>query len=138
MLQQILAKIVKQSVAYTFGCKAPCNLPCRASVSIHQVKCNIPTLRPYCEKIYTTFLNDTEILTTYLCVSWCIQIVYFRPYCLNTTTTEIYLVTECSDVAVLFVWGRVQATILPCFTWPWPGLDSVSYSGCSVVPSVTG
>jgi len=36
------------------------------------------------------------------------------------------------------VWGLVHATILPYFTWPWPGLDSVSYSGCSVVPSVTG
>jgi len=68
MLQQILAKIVKQSVAYCFGCRALYNLPCRASVSIHQLKYNIPTLRPYCEKIYTTFLNDSEILTTYFCV----------------------------------------------------------------------
>ena len=72
MLHQILAKIVKQSVAYNFGCRALYNLPCWASVSIHQVKSNIPTLRPYCEKIYTTFLNDAEILTTYGCVccSW--------------------------------------------------------------------
>jgi len=46
-----LAKTVKQSVAYNFGCWALYNLPCRASVSIHQVKCNIPTLRPYCDKI---------------------------------------------------------------------------------------
>jgi len=34
--------------------------------------------------------------------------------------------------------GRVHATILPYFTWPWPGLDSVSCSWCSVVPSGTG
>jgi len=61
MLQQILAKTVKQSVAYNFGCRALCNLPCRASVSIQQVECNIPTFRPYCYKIYTTFLNDAEI-----------------------------------------------------------------------------
>jgi len=65
MFQQILAKIVKQSVAYNFGCRALYNLLCRESVGVHQVKCNIPTLRPYCEKIYTTFLNDREILTTY-------------------------------------------------------------------------
>jgi len=68
MLQQILAKTVKQSVVYNFGCRALCSLPCRASVSIHQVKCNIPTLRPYCDKIYTTFLNGAEILTTYFYV----------------------------------------------------------------------
>jgi len=37
-----------------------------------------------------------------------------------------------------FVWGCVHVTILPYFTWPWPGLYSVSYSGYSVVPSVTG
>jgi len=36
-----------------------------------------------------------------------------------------------------FVWGHVHATILLYFTWPWPGLDSVSYSGCRVVPSIT-
>jgi len=57
MLQQILAKIVKQSVAYNFGCRALYNLPCRASVSIHQVKRNIPTLRPYCEQNIYQFLE---------------------------------------------------------------------------------
>jgi len=57
MLQQILAKIVKQSVAYNFGCRALYNMPCRASVGIHQVKCNIPTLRPYCEQNIYQFLE---------------------------------------------------------------------------------
>jgi len=99
MLQQILAKIVKQSVAYNFGCRTLYNLPCRASVRIHEVKCNIPTLKPYCEKIYNTLLNDAEILTTYFCVLWCSQIIYSRPYSLNTTTAFDW-VTECSDVAV--------------------------------------
>jgi len=37
-------------------------------------------LRPYCEKLYTTFLNDVESLTTYGCVLWCSQIVCIRPY----------------------------------------------------------
>jgi len=68
MLHQRLAKIVKQSVAYNFGCRALQNLPWRASVSSHQVQCNIPILSPYCEKIYTAFLNDAEILTTCGCV----------------------------------------------------------------------
>ena len=68
MLHQILAKIVKQSVAYNFGCRDLCNLPWLVSVSRHQVQCNIPTLGPYCENIYTTFSNDAEIPTTYGCV----------------------------------------------------------------------
>ena len=61
----MLAKIVKQSVAYNFGCRALYNLPWRASVSSHQVQCNIRILRPYCEKICATFLNYAEILTTW-------------------------------------------------------------------------
>jgi len=68
MLHQILAKVFKQSVAYNFECRALYNPPWRASVSSHQVQCNIPILMPYCEKIYTTFLNDAEILTTCGCV----------------------------------------------------------------------
>jgi len=88
-----------QSVAYNFGCRALYNLPCRASVSIHQAKCSIPTLRPDCEKIYTTFLNDAEILTTYFCVLWSSPIIYIRPYSLNTTTA-FDVVTECSEIAV--------------------------------------
>ena len=68
MLHQILAKIVKQSVAYSFSCRALYNLPWRASVCSHQVQCIIPILRPYCEKIYTTFLNDAEILTMCSCM----------------------------------------------------------------------
>jgi len=70
-------------------------------------------------KIYTSFLNDAEILTTYFCVLWCSQIIYIRPYTLNTTTS-FDLVTECWDVSV-FAWGRVQAKMLPYFT----GLDQV-------------
>jgi len=104
MLQLILDKIVQQSVAYNFGCRALYNLPWRASVSSHQVQCNIPTLRPYREKICTTLLNDAEILTTCGCVFWCGQIVYIRPYSLNTTTAFCF-VTECSDVAVFFRLG---------------------------------
>ena len=61
----MLAKIVKQPVTYNF---ILCNLPWRAIVSSHQLQCNIPILRSYCEKIYTTLLNDTERLTTCGCV----------------------------------------------------------------------
>ena len=64
MFHQILTKIVKQSVAYIFACRALYNLQRRVSVSSHQVQCNIPVLRPYCEQIYTIFFNDTEILST--------------------------------------------------------------------------
>jgi len=40
----MLAKIVKQSVAYNFECRALYNLPWRASVSGHQIQCNIPIM----------------------------------------------------------------------------------------------
>jgi len=61
------------------------------------------------------------------CALRCSQVVYIRPYSLNTTTA-FYFATEYSDVAV-FVWRGVHAEY---FTWPSPGLDSVSYSGSSV------
>jgi len=91
-------------------------------------QCTFLPLRP-CKIICTSFLNDAENLATYGCVLWCSQIVYTCPYSLNTTTA-FYFMTECLDITV-------HATILPCFTWPWPELDIVSYSGCSVAPSVT-
>jgi len=119
MLQQILAKIVKNSVAYNFGGRAPYNR--RVERVLVFVRLNA-TFLPWdliVNKIYTSFLNEAEVLTKYFCVRWCIQIIYIRPYSLNTTTA-FDLVSECSDVSVL-VWGRVQATILPYFT----GLDLV-------------
>jgi len=137
MLHQILTKLLNNQWPIILGAGLYTTCPWWASVSIHQAKCNIPTLRPYREKMYTTFLNDAEILRTYGCVLWCSQIVYIHPYSLDTTTAFDF-VTECLALQCLFGWGRVQATILPYFTWPWPGLDSVSYSECSVVPSATG
>jgi len=101
MLHQILNKIVKQSVAYNFGCRALYNFTWRVSVSCHQVQCSIPILTPHCEKICTTSLNDAEVLTTCGIVLLCSQIVYTRPYCLNTANA-IYFVTECSDVTAFF------------------------------------
>ena len=116
MLYQILAKIVKQSVAYNFGCRALHNLPWRASFSSHQVKCNIPILRPYCEKMCTTFLNYAGILTTCGFVLWCSQIVYIRPYCLNTATA-FYFVTECCSVL------SFEGVCMPQYFRTLPGLD---------------
>jgi len=80
----------------------------------------------------TSFLNDAESLTTYDYTIWCSQKVCIRPYSLN-----IAFHPRLSARMLVFVWGRVRATILSYFTWPWPGLDSVSYSGCSIVPCVT-
>jgi len=37
-------------VAYNFGCRTLYNLPCRASVSSHQVQCNIPTFEALLRK----------------------------------------------------------------------------------------
>jgi len=46
-------------------------------------------------------LNDAESLKTYGYTLWCSQIVYIRPYSLNTTTAFDFA-TECSDVSVCF------------------------------------
>ena len=44
-------------VAYNFGCRAPYNLPWRASVSTHQVQCNIPTFEALLPKYTYLFLE---------------------------------------------------------------------------------
>jgi len=44
-------------VAYNFGCRALCNLPWGASVSNHQVQCNIPTFEALLRKYTYLFLE---------------------------------------------------------------------------------
>ena len=44
-------------VAYNFGCRALYNLPWRASVSSHQVQCNIPTFEALLRKYTYLFLE---------------------------------------------------------------------------------
>jgi len=44
-------------VAYKFGCRALYNLPWRASVSNHQVQCNIPTSEALLRKYTYLFLE---------------------------------------------------------------------------------
>ena len=44
-------------VAYNFGCRALYNLPWRASVSTHQVQCNIPTFEALLRKYTYLFLE---------------------------------------------------------------------------------
>jgi len=43
-------KVKRLPVAYNFGCRALYNLPWRASVSSHQVQCNIPTFEALLRK----------------------------------------------------------------------------------------
>ena len=54
-------------VAYIFGCRALYNLPWRASVSSHQVQCNIPTFEALLRKYayLCCFSKYAENLTTY-------------------------------------------------------------------------
>jgi len=47
----------KLRVAYNFGCRALYNLPWRASVSSHQVQCNIPTFEALLRKYTYLFLE---------------------------------------------------------------------------------
>jgi len=51
-------------VACNFGCKALYNLPWRASVSSHQVQCNIPAFEALLRKNAYLFLERYPSLTT--------------------------------------------------------------------------
>jgi len=54
-------------------------------------------------------------------------------------TLQPHFTLRLSARTLVFVWGRAMSQgLLSYCTWSWPGLDSVSYSGCSVVSSVTG
>jgi len=124
-------------VAYNFGCRALYNVPWRASVSSHQVQCHIPTFEALLRKNVYLFLErcrkPNNVWLRALMQSGC-----YIPHSLKTTT-EFYFVAECSDIAVFVL--RAYAchnTFVHWATWPWTGLDSVSYSGWNVVPSVTG
>jgi len=52
-------------VVYNFGCRALHNLPWRASVSSHQVQCNIPTFEALLRKYKYLFIERCRNLTTY-------------------------------------------------------------------------
>jgi len=99
---------------------------CRGERVLVLIKFNITflPLRLYWDKMCTCFSKDAGSLTTYGCALWCSRIVYIRTYFFDNTTA-FYFVTEGPDVPVL-VWGHVQATTHSCFTWYWPGLDSIS------------
>jgi len=97
-------------------------------VSSHQVQCNIPIFEALLRKMYTCFLKDAESLAMCGYALWCSQIVYIRPYSLNTTMA-FYFVPECLDVTDFVRLRACHAITHSCFTWPWPVLDSASYSG---------
>jgi len=48
-------------VAYNFGCRALYNLPWRASVSSHQVQCNIPTFEALLRKYHQVQCNISAL-----------------------------------------------------------------------------
>jgi len=73
---------------------------CRGErVLVIRFNANIPTFEALLRKNVYLFLNGAKSLTTYGCALWCSQIVYIRPYSLNTTNA-FYFVTERSDVTV--------------------------------------
>ena len=126
-----LLSMQRLRVAYNFGCRALYNLPWRASVSRHQVQCNIPTfealLRKTCSLPVSRKMQKVEQRMG--CVLWCRQIVCIRPYSLNTTTA-FYFVTECPYIAVFVWWMACHATTHSYFTWARPVRELTS---CSAV-----
>jgi len=80
-------------VANNFGCRALYKLPWRASVSLVVVRFNATFLLLwlYCEKMYTSFMNDAVARMHSDCL--------IHPRYLNITTA-FYSVTECSNVTV--------------------------------------
>ena len=113
-------------------------LPWPTNVSSHQVQCNIPTFEAFLWNL-RTFFNDTG-LATYGCALWCSQIVYICSDSLNTATA-FYCATECSDGRkphfTLWQSARTLQCLFEGVCMP-QGWTLVSYSGCSVVPSVAG
>jgi len=93
-------------------------MPSRTPMVVIRFNATFLPLRPYWEKMRTSFINNAESLTMYGCALWCRQIVYICPYSLNTTTA-FYSVTECSDVTVFL---RTCACI-PQHIRTLPGLD---------------
>jgi len=71
-------------VAYNFGCRALYNLPWRASVSSHQVQCNIPTFEALLRKYTYLFLErcrkSNNILLRALMKSDCLYSSLFFEY----------------------------------------------------------
>jgi len=90
-------------------------------------------LRPCCEK-YVAYLflercrKSSNVWLHALVQSGCLHsslfFEHYKPHCTLRLSARTL---QC-----------LHATILSFFTWRWPGLDSVSYSRCSVVPSVMG
>jgi len=84
-----------------------------------QVQVNIPTFEALLRKNMYLFLERCRRSNkTYGCLLLCSQIVYNRPYSLNTTTV-FYFVTERSNIAV-FV--RLRVYMSQCIR-TLPGLD---------------
>ena len=72
-------------MAYNFGCRALYNLPWRASVSSHQVQCNIPTfealLRKYTYLIFERCRKSNNIWLRSLMQSDCLYLsLFFENY----------------------------------------------------------
>ena len=72
-------------VAYNFGCRALYNLPWRASVSNHQVQCNIPTFEALLRKYKYLFLERCRKSNNIWLRALMHQIICIRHYSLNTT-----------------------------------------------------
>jgi len=103
----------------------PYNLPWQASVSSHQVQCNIPTIEALLQKNVYLFLERCRKSNMYGCTLWCSQIVYIRPYFLNTTNTiAVYFINHdwVLDVTVFVHLRACHATTHLYFIWSWPVL----------------
>ena len=83
-------------VAYNFGCRALYNLPWRASVSSHQVQCNIPTFEALLRKYKYLFLVRCRKSNNVWLRALCSQIVCTRHYSFNTIIA-FYAVNEWSN-----------------------------------------
>jgi len=77
-------------------------------------------LRHYEKNLYCTFFSKhSKYLTTNDCVLWCGQIVYIRPYTLNTTIA-FYFMNECWYIAMFIRSRACLTTTHSNFICPWP------------------
>ena len=125
MLHHKLAKIVKKSVAYNFGCRALWNLSWRVSVSSHQVQCNISLLWKNVHHFLERCRKSNNVRLHAMMQSDCLySSLFFGQH--NGILLCEWVLGHC-----VFVWGHVHATILPYFIWPLTRVGPCVYSGCS-------
>ena len=118
-------------VGCNFRCRALCNLPWTASVSSHQVQCNIPTFEALLRKnVYLFFERRRKSNNIWL--HGLMQSDYLYSSLFVNTTIAFYFVTERPNIVVFVWWMVCHATTHLYFTWSRPVQGLAPYSALAL------